>query len=104
MSRASGIESKPFASTPALPSPPGSPGRDDIASRIRARAHELYVDRQKNGGAGDALSDWLKAEREVQVAQPRFRQASPEQNDSSVVVVETRNRVRGEAMLRQSAE
>lgn len=104
MSRASGIETKPFASTPALPSMSGPPGREEVASRIRARAHELYQDRQKNSGAGDALSDWLKAEREVQAALPRTRQALPEHDDSSVVVVESRHRVRGEALLRNSKE
>lgn len=104
MGRVSGIETKPFASTPALPSMSGSPGREDVTNRIRARAHELYQDRQRNGGVGDALSDWLKAEREVQAALPRSRQASPEHDESSVVVVETRNRARGEALLRHSKE
>lgn len=31
--------------------------------QIRCRAYEIYCGR--NGGAGDALSDWLAAEREL---------------------------------------
>ena len=31
--------------------------------RIQARAYEIYLAR--NGGNGDALSDWLQAEREI---------------------------------------
>lgn len=31
--------------------------------RIEARAFEIYLAR--NGGQGDALSDWLQAEREI---------------------------------------
>jgi len=35
----------------------------DLRERILARAHEIYLAR--NGGNGDALSDWLQAEREI---------------------------------------
>ncbi|MDX2016301.1 MAG: hypothetical protein SFY95_01520 [Planctomycetota bacterium] len=33
--------------------------------RVRARAYELYTQRMHHGGWGDALSDWLSAEREL---------------------------------------
>jgi len=31
--------------------------------QIRARAYEIYL--RRNGGSGDALSDWTQAEREL---------------------------------------
>jgi hypothetical protein len=104
MSRALGIENQPFESTPALPTAIGSLGRDEVTSRIRARAHQFYVDRQANGGSGDALSDWLKAEREVQGALPRAQPTRPAGDDNSLVVVESRHRARGEALLRDREE
>lgn len=33
--------------------------------RIRARAYEIYLKRCNGGQRGDALSDWLQAEREL---------------------------------------
>lgn len=40
------------------------PPAEQVSERIRKRAYELYL--QRNGGnGGDALSDWLTAEREV---------------------------------------
>lgn len=41
----------------------GAPG--DVQKRIEARAYELYRSRTQNGGTGDAVSDWLQAEREI---------------------------------------
>lgn len=35
----------------------------DLRERIQARAYEIYLAR--NGRNGDALSDWLQAEREI---------------------------------------
>ena len=35
----------------------------DTVRRIREVAHEIYLDRVENGKPGDALSDWLEAER-----------------------------------------
>jgi hypothetical protein len=35
----------------------------DLRERIQARAYEIYLAR--NGTNGDALSDWLQAEREI---------------------------------------
>ncbi len=35
-----------------------------LASRVRARAFEIFCARQATGSAGDAESDWLNAERE----------------------------------------
>jgi hypothetical protein len=34
-----------------------------VRERIQTRAYEIYLAR--NGGSGDALSDWLQAEREI---------------------------------------
>src|SRR5262245_13452996 len=34
-------------------------------AEIRARAHEIYLSRVSIGAVGDALSDWLQAEREL---------------------------------------
>lgn len=42
---------------------PAEPG-----DRIRVRAYEIY--RSRNGAAGDAVSDWLQAEREVTSSSP----------------------------------
>lgn len=39
------------------------PGCDSAHERIRRRAFELFLSR--SGGPGDALSDWLEAERQV---------------------------------------
>jgi hypothetical protein len=33
--------------------------------RIRDRAFEIFLDRNSNGGSGDANLDWLQAEREL---------------------------------------
>lgn len=45
----------------------GEPDRVSSRSieRVRARAYELYTQRMHHGGWGDALSDWLSAEREL---------------------------------------
>lgn len=44
-----------------MPKPPG----DDLASRIRMRAYEIYQMRRANGGAGSEMADWLQAEKEI---------------------------------------
>jgi hypothetical protein len=33
--------------------------------RIEVRAFEIYQDRVRKGDAGDAMSDWVKAEKEL---------------------------------------
>jgi len=45
-----------------------------IDDQIRNRAQELFETRQRTGTPGDALSDWLQAEREILV----MSGASPE--------------------------
>ena len=55
------------------------------ADTIRTRAYEIYQKRDGNGGAGDAASDWLQAEREL-------NGAAPEPTVSS-------SQARGEALL-----
>jgi hypothetical protein len=42
----------------AADAPPGV-----TPDRIRARAYEIF--QARNGGGGDALADWLRAEREL---------------------------------------
>lgn len=44
--------------------------KDDAQQRIRARAYEIYQTRRDNGGEGDAMSDWLQAERETNGTAP----------------------------------
>jgi hypothetical protein len=56
------------------------------ADRIRARAYEIYLTRDQNGQRGDAVSDWLEAERELG--------GSPERAD-----LENRERIRGDLLL-----
>jgi hypothetical protein len=36
-----------------------------VAERIRERAYEIYRTRSASGGTGDAISDWVQAEREL---------------------------------------
>ena len=45
-----------------------------VDDQIRNRAQELFETRQRTGTPGDALSDWLQAEREILV----MNGASPE--------------------------
>ena len=46
-----------------------TPVRESVHERIRRRAFELFL--QRSGAAGDALSDWLEAERQVRAADQR---------------------------------
>lgn len=48
------------------PIPVGAPSNPPAgAERIRARAYEIYQQRVKRGTPGDAVSDWVQAEREI---------------------------------------
>jgi len=38
-------------------------GDTSVEDRVRNRAYEIYLSRE--GGPGDALGDWLQAEREI---------------------------------------
>lgn len=49
-------EKEPVHSQPPSPS-------DDVSTRIAKRAYEIYLERGSR--SGDALSDWLEAEREI---------------------------------------
>lgn len=51
-----------IASTTIRSAPTRSPASPE---RIRARAYEIYLKRCNDGQGGDALSDWLQAEREL---------------------------------------
>lgn len=51
------------AAREATPRPPAA---ESLHERIRRRAFEVFLAR--SGGPGDALSDWLEAERQVRAA------------------------------------
>jgi len=58
------VANAPTAATPAAAAPVvNGNGGGPSAEIIRLRAYEVYCAR--NGGAGDELSDWLAAEREI---------------------------------------
>ncbi len=60
------------------------------ADRVRSRAYEIYLGRQGAAGAGDATSDWLQAERELNGESP----------DPTVSrAAEGRSHARGETLL-----
>lgn len=68
--------------------PPARPPASDPATRARieARAYDLYLARK--GGPGDAVSDWLRAERELR------RQTAPGEDAGA-----NHERARGEELL-----
>ncbi len=41
------------------------PTLEQLQEEIRAKAHEIYLQRVSAGEPGDDLSDWLRAEAEV---------------------------------------
>jgi len=41
---------------------------EELHDQIATRAYELYEQREREGGGGDELSDWLRAESEVLAA------------------------------------
>jgi hypothetical protein len=52
--------------------PPGvTMPKSQREERIRKRAQEIYAHRSAAGEAGDALSDWLQAEEEVEAEEQR---------------------------------
>ena len=61
-------------STKSRSIPVASASTVTIDDQIRNRAQELFETRQRTGTPGDALSDWLQAEREILV----MNGASPE--------------------------
>lgn len=73
------------ATSAAKPAPTGERDGTITHDRIRERAYEIC--KARNGGAGDACSDWLQAERELGVTRD---QGQPECCDPPVV--ETRVR------------
>lgn len=79
---------KPIASRPSAAAP--SPSTEVTTGRIQARAYQIYQARNGNGGAGDATSDWLQAERELKGSAPE---------PSAAADIEMRARARGERLL-----
>jgi hypothetical protein len=53
----------------------GATGADTLDDRIRQRAYELYCSRNQSGG--DAIEDWLEAERQVLSARSATEGAAP---------------------------
>lgn len=49
------------------PTQPRSPGVAPVG-RVRARAYAIYQGRVSTGAPGDATSDWIQAERELEAA------------------------------------
>lgn len=43
------------------------PSLEKFREEVRKRAEEIYKQRVKTGKSGDALSDWLKAEKYVKI-------------------------------------
>jgi hypothetical protein len=44
---------------------PARPTLEQLQEEIRAKAHEIYLQRISSGEPGDDLSDWLRAEAEI---------------------------------------
>jgi hypothetical protein len=42
--------------------------------RVRARAYAIYQGRVSTGAPGDATSDWIQAERELEAASAKDRE------------------------------
>lgn len=49
---------------------------EERTSRVRERAYQLFLERREKGW-GDALSDWLVAEREIQSDENETRHRGP---------------------------
>jgi hypothetical protein len=49
----------------------------DLRKRIEARAHQLYL--QRGGRNGDAVSDWLRAEKEIMAEEKAKQNAGPKE-------------------------
>lgn len=83
-----------IATTPAVnecPSDSTAGANGDVTpDRIRFRAYEIYQARNGNGRTGDAASDWLQAENELNGSAPECTAS----ND-----LERRAAVRGERLL-----
>lgn len=64
-----------FEQTPASVDRPADPIVPVQEEEIRTRAYYIYEDRVRSGGRGDALDDWLRAERELEAAADRAIEA-----------------------------
>ena len=67
---------------PASPRPPEGPAAEDSnesqgPDRIRILAYEIYETRSSSGMLGDAVSDWLEAERRLAEAKTPEPATSP---------------------------
>jgi Protein of unknown function (DUF2934) len=72
------------------PRPAVAAGTEALIDRVRSRAYEIYQTRSCYGVPGDALSDWLQAEREV---------IDPESGRFAPCDVEVKYQMRGESLL-----
>ena len=58
---------KPTAQTAAVKGRKAdSPVRlEDYIDKVKSRAFEVYLERERNGKPGDEISDWVQAENEI---------------------------------------
>lgn len=42
-----------------------APRLEDLINEIKARAFDLYLDRQRKGVAGNEINDWNQAEKDI---------------------------------------
>jgi hypothetical protein len=56
-----------------------------LTDQIRKRAFEIYLARR--GGPGDALSDWLRAEREIRATAPVVAESRSTRSQARGVVL-----------------
>lgn len=68
-----------------------------LEERIRGRAFEIYTARAANGAPGDAVSDWLQAEREINGG--RRSETPGRQAGSREVKPTSRSQARGETLM-----
>jgi hypothetical protein len=80
------------SSAPSVPASPAAPAPSARSTdeQIRNRAYEIYVKRNGKGATGDATSDWLQAERELNGAAP---------DPTASRQAEARSQTRGEKSL-----
>ena len=61
---------EPTVATPIAEAAPGNLTAEPSPDQIRRRAYEYFLAR--NGGPGDALADWLRAEAELRAEYERY--------------------------------
>jgi hypothetical protein len=67
--------SSPPQAQPGGPRAQSAQGAEVSPDRIRARAYDIF--RRRSGGPGDAVADWLQAERELKGGPRRGKEGAP---------------------------